>query len=147
MTEALSNYTILTIGEGLVSQIPALLTSTAAGIIVTRAASDSNLGKDVITQVFTQPKAIMLASVIILSLGLVPGMPLMPFMALSSVTFAVSYAINKAKKEEAAPVPAPRPKKRKRKRSSSPSRYWSWRSAMPSSPWSTRSRAESCSTR
>ena len=56
MTEALSVYTILTIGEGLVSQIPALLTSTAAGIIVTRAASNSNLGKDLLTQVFAQPK-------------------------------------------------------------------------------------------
>jgi flagellar biosynthesis protein FlhA len=100
MTEALSVYTILTIGEGLVSQIPALLTSTAAGIIVTRAASDSNLGTDVVTQVFTQPRAIMLASVIIFCIGLVPGIPLMPFMALSSVAFATSYIVNKAKKEE-----------------------------------------------
>ena len=105
VTEALSVYTILTIGEGLVSQIPALLTSTAAGIIVTRAASESNLGRDVVTQVFTQPKAILLASVIILSIGIVPGMPLMPFMALSTMTFAVSYVINKAKKEEEAACP------------------------------------------
>ncbi len=106
--DALANYTILTIGEGLVSQIPALLTSTAAGIIVTRAASDSNLGKDMISQIVMQPKAIVLASAIILSLGLAPGMPLMPFMALSTVTFAASYAINKAKKEEAAALPAPK---------------------------------------
>ena len=106
--DALANYTILTIGEGLVSQIPALLTSTAAGIIVTRAASDSNLGKDMISQIVMQPKAILLASAIILSLGLAPGMPLMPFMALSTVTFAASYAINKAKKEEAAALPAPK---------------------------------------
>ena len=100
IAEALSVYTILTIGEGLVSQIPALLTSTAAGIIVTRAASETNLGKDVVTQIFTQPKAILLASFIILSIGMVPGMPLMPFMALSSVTFGASYVISKAKKEE-----------------------------------------------
>jgi flagellar biosynthesis protein FlhA len=104
MTEALSVYTILTVGEGLVSQIPALLTSTAAGIIVTRAASDSNLGTDVVTQVFTQPRAIMLASVIIFCIGLVPGIPLMPFMALSSVAFATSYIVNKAKKEELVPI-------------------------------------------
>jgi flagellar biosynthesis protein FlhA len=104
MTEALSVYTILTIGEGLVSQIPALLTSTAAGIIVTRAASDSNLGTDVVTQIFMQPKAIMLASVIIFSIGMVPGIPLMPFMALSSITFATSYIVNKAKKEEIVPL-------------------------------------------
>ncbi len=106
IAEALGNYTILTIGEGLVTQIPALLTSTAAGIIVTRAASETNLGKDVINQIFMQPKAILLASAIILSLGLVPGMPLMPFMGLSTVTFAASYVINKAKKEEAAALPA-----------------------------------------
>ncbi len=105
VTEALAVYTILTIGEGLVSQIPALLTSTAAGIIVTRAASESNLGRDVVAQIFTQPKAILLASVIILAIGIVPGMPLMPFMALSSMTFAVSYVINKAKKEEEEALP------------------------------------------
>jgi flagellar biosynthesis protein FlhA len=104
MTEALSVYTILTIGEGLVSQIPALLTSTAAGIIVTRAASDSNLGADVVAQVFKQPKAIMLASVIIFTIGMVPGIPMLPFIALSSVTFGTSYVINRAKREEVVPV-------------------------------------------
>ncbi len=106
MTEALSVYTILTIGEGLVTQIPALITSTAAGIIVTRAASTSNLGKDVVNQVLSQPKAIVLASIVIMGIGLVPGMPLMPFMALSSMIFAASYAVNKAKKEEIVPVEA-----------------------------------------
>jgi flagellar biosynthesis protein FlhA len=104
MTEALSVYTILTIGEGLVSQIPALLTSTAAGIIVTRAASDSNLGADVVAQVFKQPKAIMLASVIIFTIGMVPGIPMLPFIALSSVTFGTSYMINRAKREEMVPI-------------------------------------------
>ncbi len=107
MTEALSVYTILTIGEGLVTQIPALITSTAAGIIVTRAASTSNLGKDVVNQVLTQPKAIVLASVIIMGIGFVPGIPLMPFMALSSMIFAASYAVNRASKEEIVPTEAP----------------------------------------
>ena len=107
MTEALSVYTILTIGEGLVTQIPALITSTAAGIIVTRAASTSNLGKDVVNQVLTQPKAIVLASVIIMGIGFVPGIPLMPFMALSSMIFAASYAVNRANKEEIVPTEAP----------------------------------------
>ena len=107
LSEALGVYTILTIGEGLVSQIPALITSTAAGIIVTRAASTSNLGKDVVNQVLTQPKAVMLASIIIMGIGLVPGMPLMPFMVLSSMTFAASYLVYKAKKEEALPVEKP----------------------------------------
>ncbi len=120
VTEALAVYTILTIGEGLVSQIPALVTSTAAGIIVTRAASESNLGRDVVTQVFTQPKAILLASVIILCIGIVPGMPLMPFMALSTVTFAVSYVINKAKKEEEAAAPELQPAEKEKEETVQP---------------------------
>ncbi|HPP06934.1 MAG TPA: FHIPEP family type III secretion protein, partial [Syntrophorhabdaceae bacterium] len=108
-TDALSIYTILTIGDGLVSQIPALLTSTAAGIIVTRAASQSNLGKDVIKQMFTQPRALTLASVIILSLGMVPGIPLFPFLFLSSATFGMGYLIKKQKEKEVVPIPAPAP--------------------------------------
>jgi len=107
--DALSNYTILTIGDGLVSQIPALLTSTAAGIIVTRAASQSNLGKDVINQMFTQPRAMTLASVIILTLGMMPGIPLFPFLILSSATFGMGYLIKKQKKKEIVSVPAPAP--------------------------------------
>ncbi len=100
INEALTVYTILTIGDGLVSQIPALLTSTAAGIIVTRAASESNLGSDMVTQLFTQPKAMVLASVVIFSIGMVPGIPLAPFLILSSVTFGTSYLLAKAKKRE-----------------------------------------------
>ena len=91
MNEALAVYTILTIGEGLVTQIPALITSTAAGIIVTRAASESNLGTDMVTQLFAQPKALMLASIVILSIGMVPGIPLVPFLILSSITFGISH--------------------------------------------------------
>ena len=120
ISEALSVYTILTIGEGLVTQIPALITSTAAGIIVTRAASTSNLGKDVVNQVLSQPKAIVLASVIIMGIGFVPGMPLMPFMALSSMIFAASYAVNKAKKEEMVPVEAPPVKDREKEETVQP---------------------------
>jgi flagellar biosynthesis protein FlhA len=98
--DALSVYTILTIGEGLVSQVPALLTSTAAGIIVTRAASDSNLGKDVIRQVTLQPKAMMLAAVILLSIGMVPGIPMLPFLMLATATGGASYYMGRPKPEE-----------------------------------------------
>ncbi len=107
--EALSIYTIMTIGDGLVSQIPALLTSTAAGIIVTRAASQSNLGRDVVNQMLTQPKAMYLASVIILSLGMVPGIPLMPFLILSSFTFGTGYMMRKEKHEEMMSLPEETP--------------------------------------
>jgi len=98
--DALTVYTILTIGDGLVSQIPALLTSTAAGIIVTRAASETNLGSAMVTQLFTQPRAMLLASIVILCIGFVPGIPLVPFLVLSSCTFGTSYLVGKAKKEE-----------------------------------------------
>jgi flagellar biosynthesis protein FlhA len=103
--EALTIYTILTIGDGLVSQIPALLTSTAAGIIVTRAASETNLGSAMVTQLFTQPRAMLLASIVILCIGFVPGIPLVPFLVLSSCTFGTSYLVGKAKKEEVISVP------------------------------------------
>lgn len=100
VTDALSVYTMLTIGDGLVSQIPALLTSTAAGIIVTRASSDTNLGKDMVSQMTVQPRALALTSVILLSIGLVPGIPLIPFMVLAGVTAGAGYAVGKGKKEE-----------------------------------------------
>jgi flagellar biosynthesis protein FlhA len=103
--DALTVYTILTIGDGLVSQIPALLTSTAAGIIVTRAASETNLGSAMVTQLFTQPRAMLLASIVILCIGFVPGIPLVPFLVLSSCTFGTSYLVGKAKKEEVVGVP------------------------------------------
>lgn len=103
--EALTVYTILTIGDGLVSQVPALLTSTAAGIIVTRAASETNLGSAMVTQLFLQPRAMLLASIVILCIGLVPGIPLVPFLVLSSCTFGTSYLVGKAKKEEIVSVP------------------------------------------
>ncbi|HOV91254.1 MAG TPA: flagellar biosynthesis protein FlhA [Syntrophorhabdaceae bacterium] len=108
-TDALSIYTILTIGDGLVSQIPALLTSTAAGIIVTRAASQSNLGKDVIKQMFTQPKAMMLASVIILCIGMVPGIPMFPFLILSSAAFGMGHFMKKQQEKEIVSVPVAQP--------------------------------------
>ena len=103
--DALTVYTILTIGDGLVSQIPALLTSTAAGIIVTRAASETNLGSAIVTQLFTQPRAMLLASIVILCIGFVPGIPLVPFLVLSSCTFGTSYLVGKTQKEEIVSVP------------------------------------------
>jgi flagellar biosynthesis protein FlhA len=100
VTDALTIYSLLTIGDGLVSQIPALLTSTAAGIIVTRAASDSNLGTDVVGQLFANSRAMTLASVVILAIGMVPGIPLVPFLILSTCTFGGSYLMKKARREE-----------------------------------------------
>jgi type III secretion protein V len=82
LTEALQIYTILTIGDGLVAQIPALIISTSAGMIVTRVASEdreSHLGKDIGKQILAQPKAIAIASGLLLGLGIIPGLPFFPF--------------------------------------------------------------------
>ncbi len=100
IADALKTYTLLTVGDGLVTQIPALVIATSAGILVTRATSDSNLGKDLSSQITSHPKAIFIASAMIFGFGLVPGLPTLPFMLLGGVTASVAYAAIKAKKEE-----------------------------------------------
>ncbi len=77
--EALQTYALLTVGDGLVSQIPALLISTATGIIVTRSAADTNLGLDVARQILSTPRALAIAGVLLAVLGLAPGLPKLPF--------------------------------------------------------------------
>lgn len=98
--EALKTYTLLTVGDGLVTQIPALIIATSAGIIVTRAASDSNLGQDLTKQLTRQPRAILLASGMLFVLGIVPGMPTLPFMLLGGVTSLIAYSATKTKTPE-----------------------------------------------
>ncbi|MCD6162465.1 MAG: flagellar biosynthesis protein FlhA [candidate division Zixibacteria bacterium] len=98
--EALTTYTLLTVGDGLVTQIPALIVSTSAGIIVTRAASESNLGKDLAHQLTTQPRAIMVAAFILTFFGIIPGMPTIPFMLLGGVTGFLAYTSIQAKKKK-----------------------------------------------
>jgi len=97
LTEALRTYTILTVGDGLVSQIPALVISTSAGLIVTRAASESNLGRDVTRQIMFQPRAILIASCVLFLLGLTPGLPTVPFILLSTVTGGIGYTAFRTK--------------------------------------------------
>jgi flagellar biosynthesis protein FlhA len=102
VNEALTTYTLLTVGDGLVTQIPALIVSTAAGIIVTRAASDSNLGKDMTRQLTFQPRAIMIASGILFVFGIVPGMPTLPFLFLGGIIGMVGYTAIQAQKKQVA---------------------------------------------
>ncbi len=90
-------YTLLTVGDGLVSQIPALLLSTATGIIVTRAASNNSLGEDFVTQVFSEPKILSIAAGVLMLLGLVPGLPTFPFMLLGLLLGFLAYTLYKAK--------------------------------------------------
>ncbi len=88
---AAQTYTLLTIGDGLVSQIPALIISTAAGIIITRAASDTNLGDQFAEQLSFQPKALYIASIILLIFGILPGLPTVPFILLGIGTAGLAY--------------------------------------------------------
>jgi flagellar biosynthesis protein FlhA len=102
LPEALKTYTLLTVGDGLVTQIPALIIATSAGMLVTRAASDSNLGQDLSSQITSHPKAIFIASVLLFGFGLVPGLPTLPFMLLGGVTGTVAYTAIKTRKAETA---------------------------------------------
>lgn len=99
--QALQSYTLLTVGEGLVNQIPALLISTATGIVVTRAASDSNLGQDIVGQLFTNPRVFFIASGVLGFLGMVPGLPAIPFFSLGAIAFLVGYTLRKNAKSQA----------------------------------------------
>jgi flagellar biosynthesis protein FlhA len=84
ISQALSQYTILTVGDGLVTQIPALIVSTAAGIMVTHAASGSRMGVTLATQLSAHPRAMIIAGSVLAGFGLVPGLPKIPFIALGS---------------------------------------------------------------
>ncbi len=92
---ALKRYGLLTIGDGLVTQIPALILATSAGVLVTRVASaepDTPLGRELATQLFGNPQALRIAALFVLGLGLVPGLPTMPFLAISVLLFIASRA-------------------------------------------------------
>jgi len=102
ITEAAKTYTILTIGDGLVSQIPALLISTAAGIVVSRAGTETDLGRDITSQVFINPKALATSSGVMVLLGLVPGLPHLPFFILSAVSGGLAYLLSRPALEEGA---------------------------------------------
>jgi type III secretion protein V len=95
---ALKRYGLLTIGDGLVTQIPALVLSTAAGILVTRTASeepDTPLGEEISRQIFGTPKALAVAAVFVLLLAIVPGLPTAPFVVLGGVLAFVARARSK----------------------------------------------------
>ena len=100
---AARTYTVLTIGEGLVAQIPALVISTSAGIIVTRVASEeegAHLGREIGLQIMAQPKAIAIAAGLLGLLAIVPGLPTVPVLALGIVFGAIAWRLFK--------TPAPR---------------------------------------
>lgn len=98
---AAQTYTLLTIGDGLVSQIPALLIAITAGIIVTRVASDdegSHLGGDIFAQILAQPKALAISAGLLILLALTPGLPFVPFMILATIVGSVAIGLLRAKR-------------------------------------------------
>jgi flagellar biosynthesis protein FlhA len=91
--EAVQHYSLLTVGDGLAAQIPALLISVAAGILVTRSASERDLGNDIASQIFAQRKAPMVAAGVICAFALVPGLPKIPFLLIGGALAGVAYAM------------------------------------------------------
>ena len=95
---AAQNYTLMTVGDGLVTQIPALVISTAAGIVVSRAGSEGNLGREIGSQIMMQPRAIAITAGVLFGFSLVPKLPGIPFLILSIIAGGVAYAAAEAKK-------------------------------------------------
>ena len=99
--EAMETYSLLSVGDGLVSQIPALLMSVATGVIVTRSGSDGDVGTDLVTQFAKHTEALRIAGVAMLGLMLLPGMPKLPFLIAGVLMLAASFKSSKTKAAEA----------------------------------------------
>ena len=109
LADALQNYTLLTVGDGLVAQIPALLLSTAAGLIITRVSAESDMGTEVLRQLFDSPKALAVTAGLIGGMGLIPGMPNFAFLLIAAMAASASYYIAKRKREAVAAAVVPPP--------------------------------------
>lgn len=101
LAEAASTYTLMTIGDGLVSQIPALLISTASGMIVSRAASEGNLSNELTDQLLGNPKTVTIAAVFVFFMGMMPGLPVIPFWGIGGFLLFMAFKnYRKAEREE-----------------------------------------------
>ncbi|MBC7753137.1 MAG: flagellar biosynthesis protein FlhA [Moraxellaceae bacterium] len=100
LATAAKYYTMLTIGDGLLAQIPALIISTAAGAIVTRSGSGDDMGKEVTSQLFSNTRAIYTAAGVMAFLALIPGLPAAPFLFIALILGTISWTINMYKKEK-----------------------------------------------
>jgi len=98
---ALVTYTTLTIGDGLMSQLPALMISTGSGMIVSRSASEGNLGHEITTQLFAEPKVMWVAGSLMVLLAVIPGFPKIPFIMIGLVCFVIAYMGAQTKKQAA----------------------------------------------
>jgi flagellar biosynthesis protein FlhA len=107
VSEALQRFTLLSIGDGLVSQIPALITSTAAGILVTRAAAKEELGKELTKQLLAYPRVLIILTGMLVVFAMVPGLPMIPFISLACVTGYLAYSLSTQEKSLKFAVPDP----------------------------------------
>jgi flagellar biosynthesis protein FlhA len=111
--DAIKNYTLLAIGDGLVAQIPGLVISTAAGVVVSRVATDQDVGTQLITQLFAKPEVLFITGGIVGGMGLIPGMPHIAFLLLGAILIGGGYLLKQKKAQasvappEAPPVAAP----------------------------------------
>jgi flagellar biosynthesis protein FlhA len=102
VTEAMQKFTLLSIGDGLVSQVPALIVSLAAGVLVTRTSDTDNLGSHIKRQLTSYPRAMYALSGMMLFFAVVPGMPMVPFFVISAVAGFAGWSLNRRKAAEAA---------------------------------------------
>jgi flagellar biosynthesis protein FlhA len=102
MIDALQTFTVLTIGDGLVTAIPALLISVAGGLITTRAASESNLGEDVSKQLLLNPRPVAIGAGVLVAFAMIPGLPKLAFLFLAGVTGVAAYFSNEKSKADSA---------------------------------------------
>ncbi|MEN3111496.1 flagellar biosynthesis protein FlhA [Uliginosibacterium paludis] len=101
-SRAMSQYTLLTIGDGLVAQLPALIISVAAGMVVSRVGDDGDIGAQFVNQLFNNPVVMVLTATILAVLGLIPGMPNMVFLLLASALGGLAWYMNRKSAEAAA---------------------------------------------
>lgn len=106
-SDIVSTYVLTTVGDGLVSQIPALLVSTATGLIVTRAASENSLGQDLVRQLTGQPPPFFVLSGVLVLMCLIPGLPTIPMLAFAIGFFTLGSSIMRASQKKVAPVIVP----------------------------------------
>src|SRR5262245_54437026 len=101
LAQAVQHYTLLPVGDGLVTQIPALIVSVAAGLLVSKAGVRGETNKALFGQLGAHPKALGLASTLLLGLSLVPGVPMLPFLALAGATGTMAWFISRRQAQEA----------------------------------------------
>jgi flagellar biosynthesis protein FlhA len=98
-SDAVKNYTLLAIGDGLVAQIPSLIISVAAGIVVSRVANNQDIGTQLTKQLFTNPKVLNITAMIIGGMGLIPGMPNLAFLLLAMTLAGIAYSLKSQSKK------------------------------------------------